>query len=43
VVREPDGELLASGFTEHCYLDREGRPSRPPAMLAELLARAPRS
>lgn len=42
IVREPDGELLASGSTEHCFLDREGRPSRPPAAFAELLARAPR-
>jgi acyl-CoA thioester hydrolase len=43
VVREPDGELLADGFTEHCYLDRDGRPTRPPAALAELLERAPKA
>uniref|UniRef100_A0A832MLN2 Acyl-CoA thioesterase n=1 Tax=Eiseniibacteriota bacterium TaxID=2212470 RepID=A0A832MLN2_UNCEI len=43
IVREPDGDLLAHGTTEHCFLDHEGRPSRPPAALAELLARAPRA
>jgi acyl-CoA thioester hydrolase len=42
VVREESGELLAVGFTEHCYLDAEGRPVRPPRLLGELLARAPR-
>jgi acyl-CoA thioester hydrolase len=41
VVREVGGELLALGHTEHCFLDREGKPGRPPAALAELLRRAP--
>lgn len=39
VVRETDGELLASGETEHCFLDREGRPVRPPPWLLELFTR----
>jgi len=43
VVREADGELLAFGHTEHCFLDREGRPARPPARLAALLEAAPRA
>lgn len=43
VVRESDGALLATGTTEHCFLDRDGRPARPPAALAGLLARAPRA
>src|SRR5438552_1273919 len=41
VVREEDGELLAVGGTEHCFLDGQDRPVRMPEMLAELLARAP--
>jgi acyl-CoA thioester hydrolase len=43
IVRERDGELLASGETEHCFLDREGKPDRPPPRLAELLDQAPRA
>ena len=43
VVREADGVLLAHGETEHCFLDRSGKPSRAPASLAELLERAPRA
>ena len=43
VVRESDGELLAFGHTEHCFLDRDGRPARPPAKLAALLESAPRA
>ena len=41
IVREEDGELLAVGGTEHCFLDRSDRPARAPEALAELLARAP--
>ena len=41
IVGERGGEL-ALGFTEHCYLTREGRPVRPPAVLRGLLERAPR-
>ena len=41
VVREPDGELLALGHTEHCFLGRDGKPGRPQPELAELLRRAP--
>ncbi len=41
VVREPGGELLALGQTQHCFLDRDGKPGRPSAALAELLRRAP--
>jgi acyl-CoA thioester hydrolase len=43
IVREADGERLAVGETEHCFLDRAGRPSRPSRQLAALLARAPRA
>jgi acyl-CoA thioester hydrolase len=41
VVRESDGELITLGQTEHCFLDRAGRPGRPSAELAEVLRRAP--
>ncbi|TMQ73452.1 MAG: acyl-CoA thioesterase [Candidatus Eisenbacteria bacterium] len=43
VVREPDGEVLASGEIEHCFLDRDGKPARPPARLTMLLNTAPRA
>lgn len=43
IVRAGDGELLATGETEHCFLDRAGRPARPPGRLAELLERAPQA
>ena len=42
VLRE-DGDLLATGGTEHCFLTREGRPTRAPAELLELMERAPRA
>jgi acyl-CoA thioester hydrolase len=42
VVREADGELLASGRTQHCFLAPDGKPARAPAKLSELLERAPR-
>jgi len=40
IVRD-DGERLASGYTEHCFMGRDGKPVRVPAELRELLARAP--
>jgi acyl-CoA thioester hydrolase len=43
VAREPDGELLARGMTQHCFVSRAGKPMRPPPALADLLARAPRA
>jgi acyl-CoA thioester hydrolase len=43
IVRESDGLLLATGLTEHCFLDAHGRPARAPETLASLLARAPRA
>ena len=43
VVREEDGELLAFGETEHCFLDPSGRPERPPPAFAAQLAAAPRA
>ena len=43
VVREADGELLAAGHTEHCFLGKDGRPGRAPAGLYTLLERAPRT
>jgi acyl-CoA thioester hydrolase len=38
-----DGETCALGWTEHCVVDRAGRPVRPPAHLAKLLTAAPRA
>jgi acyl-CoA thioester hydrolase len=43
IVREADGELLAYGSTEHCFLDPSGKPMRAPDSLAALLERAPRA
>jgi acyl-CoA thioester hydrolase len=43
VSNAESGELLARGHTEHCFMDRAGKPSRPTAELAEMLARAPRA
>jgi acyl-CoA thioester hydrolase len=43
VVREANGELLATGHTEHCFMTREGRPGRPEPELAAMLKRAPRA
>jgi acyl-CoA thioester hydrolase len=43
VVREADGELLAEGRTQHCFLAEDGRPVRAPEFLTALLARAPRA
>jgi acyl-CoA thioester hydrolase len=33
-----DGRLLASGFTRHCFLGRDGRPVRIEGALRDLLA-----
>ena len=33
-------DLLAHGHTEHCFMDRDGRPTRPPAELREMFDRA---
>jgi acyl-CoA thioester hydrolase len=38
-VRRGD-ELLATGTTVHAFVDREGRPVRPPAWAVEMLAKA---
>ena len=43
VVREADGELLATGHTEHCFLGRDGKPGRPGPVLAAMLERAPKA
>ena len=43
VVRDETGELLATGTTTHCFMGPGNRPVRPPAAVAEMLARAPRS
>jgi acyl-CoA thioester hydrolase len=40
-VRGEDGATCALGYTEHCVVTRDGRPVRPPAPLAALLAAAP--
>ena len=39
VVR--DGQPLAHGGTEHCFMNPEGRPVRPPEFFAALLDAAP--
>ena len=33
-------ELLATGHTVHAFIDREGKPVRPPARAVEVFARA---
>jgi acyl-CoA thioester hydrolase len=33
-------ELLATGFTVHAFIDREGKPVRPPANAVALFAKA---
>lgn len=43
VVRLRDERLLAFGTTRHCFMGKGDKPVRPPAALAELLARAPRA
>lgn len=35
--------LLAFGHTEHCFMDRDGRPTRPPEALRAVLSNAPRA
>jgi acyl-CoA thioester hydrolase len=43
VVREADGELLATGRTQHCFLTPDGKPARAPEFLTALLERAPQA
>lgn len=38
VVRADDGAAIASGYTVHATVDREGRPVRMPARARELFA-----
>jgi acyl-CoA thioester hydrolase len=33
-------ELLATGFTVHAFIDREGKPVRPPATVVAVMAKA---
>ncbi len=35
-----DGELLATGSTLHAFIDRQGRPVRPPPAFAQRMAAA---
>lgn len=42
VTRLGAGQPLAVGYTEHCFMNRHGRPGRPPEPLARLLGSAPR-
>ena len=37
-----DGERCALGYTEHCVVNRDAKPVRPPAELAALIETAPR-
>ncbi len=34
------GEILATGTTVHAFVDREGRPVRPPAWAVEMIGKA---
>jgi acyl-CoA thioester hydrolase len=44
IEREGDGSILATGFTEHAAVSREGRPLRmPAALLARLATREARA
>ena len=38
VVRQADGVLLATGHTVHAAINREGRPTRLPSRVRDLLA-----
>ena len=38
-----DGERCALGYTEHCVVNRDAKPVRPPAELAALIETAPRA
>lgn len=38
--REGAGELLATGFTEHAFMNRDGKPLRPPAEIIGLFPEA---
>lgn len=42
ILRLDSEEVLAVGMTEHCFMDRNDRPARPPRRLRELLEQAPR-
>ena len=33
-----NGELLATGHTVHAFIDREGRPTRPPPFFAHKMS-----
>lgn len=35
-----DGEKLAEGMTLHAFVDREGKPTRPPAEVRELIEKS---
>ena len=41
ILREGTVAPLAIGSTEHCFMARDGKPSRPSERLASLLAAAP--
>ncbi|MBI1797573.1 MAG: acyl-CoA thioesterase [Candidatus Eisenbacteria bacterium] len=43
IVRVADGDVLAFGGTEHCFMMPSGKPGRVPPDLAALLERAPRA
>lgn len=40
ITREPDGELLATGSTQHACVDSAGRPVRMPQILRRALEAA---
>jgi acyl-CoA thioester hydrolase len=41
VAREPDGTVLATGYTVHAAIDGEGVPRRLPERLVTRLSRSP--
>ncbi len=43
VLRVGETDAIAFGHTDHCFMGRDGRPMRPPAMLSEVLTAAPRA
>jgi acyl-CoA thioester hydrolase len=37
VVLSETDELLATGFTVHCFMDKDGKPKRPPKSFMEFM------
>ncbi|MGB5985442.1 MAG: thioesterase family protein [Desulfobacterales bacterium] len=37
ILRKADGALIASGYTKHAYLDRQGKVVRPPDFVRRIM------